>query len=168
MKKEKIILYVGGGAMAGVFSGGVLAGLQKINFYDRIEAIYAGSAGAMNAAYFLSGQTELGASIYFEDLTHDFILPGNIPIGIAKLLWSKYVAELPRDKTRYTVNIDYAMDLISRRKRLTQEKIRERKIDFYVKLFDINIGEIEYVDAKQNDIFSVLRAACCCAPHYPF
>jgi len=168
MKYEKIIIYMGGGSMAGIFSGGVVTQLQEIDFYKNIEAIYAGSAGAMNSAYFLSRQTKLGATIYFEDLTHDFILPKNIPIGIAKLIWSKYVHGLPKDSTRYAVNIDYALDLIRNRKRLFTDVIKKQPIGFYVKLMDIKTGEIKYLDAKEYDIFSLLRAASCCLPYYPF
>lgn len=159
---------MGGGAMAGVFSGGIVSRLQEMDFYKNIEVIYAGSVGAMNSAYFLSKQTELGATIYFDDLTHDFILPKNIPLGIIKLIWSKYVHPLPKDRTRYAVNIDYALDLIRNRKRLLTDVIKKQPIGFYIKLMNAQTGEVTYFDAKKHDIFSLLRASSCCLPYYPF
>ena len=47
---------------------------------NRIEAIYAVSAGVLNGAYFLAGQSELGATVYYDNLTSGFIRPGRIPI----------------------------------------------------------------------------------------
>ncbi len=84
---QKIILYLGGGAMAGVFSGGVLTRLEELNFYDKIQAIYAGSVSAMNASYFLSRQTKLVSRSYFGGQFDNFFLPGNMPSGIFILIW---------------------------------------------------------------------------------
>ena len=44
---KKYILYLGSGVMSGVFSAGVLTVLQRENVYEKIEAIYGASAGAM-------------------------------------------------------------------------------------------------------------------------
>lgn len=164
---SKTIFYLGGGAMAGVFSGGVITRLQEINFYDKIEAIYAGSSGAMNAAYFLSKQTKLGSTIYLDDLTHNFILPKNIPLGIAKLIWNKYIKKLPKDDTRYAVNIDYVFDCINKKPFSTDEIVKQ-PIDFFAKLLNIQTGKIEYLDAKKFGILKVLKATSCIQPYYPF
>lgn len=154
--------------MAGVFSGGVLTRLEELDFYDRIQAIYAGSVGAMNASYFLSRQTKLGASIYFDDLPHNFVLPYNIPIGILKLIWRKYIRRIPRDDTSYSINIDHVIDLISNKKPIIQDKVKNQEIDFYIKVLNTRTGRVVYVDTKNHNLISVLRASSCCAPHYPF
>lgn len=82
MDKEKVVLYLGGGAMAGVFGAGIVTGLQESDFYDRVDTIYSSSAGVFNMAYFLSRQTRLGSSIYYEDLIHDFIHSGKLLLGL--------------------------------------------------------------------------------------
>ena len=82
---KKIVLYCGGGAMSGIFGSGVFAAFREIGLYEKIKVIYAGSAGVMNASYFLTNRVGLGASIYYDDLTSNFIFPFNVPIGICQL-----------------------------------------------------------------------------------
>lgn len=72
--KEKAVLYVGGGAMAGVFGAGVVTRLQEVNAYENFSHAYGASAGAFDIAYFLAKQTRKGSSIYWEDLTKGFII----------------------------------------------------------------------------------------------
>jgi predicted patatin/cPLA2 family phospholipase len=62
-------LVVQGGGMRGVYSASVLAELHRVGHGDRFEAIYATSAGALNAAVLLSGQAPLGLGIYFDELS---------------------------------------------------------------------------------------------------
>ena len=89
---NKLIIYIGGGSMSGIFSAGVVTGLQDMNFYDKIEAIYGGSAGAINAAYFLSKQTKLGSSIYYvyfclHNLAISFIILSVTSLSIILLIF---------------------------------------------------------------------------------
>ncbi len=64
----KIALAIEGGAMRGVVSAGMLAGLEYLGLLPAFDVIYGTSAGAINAAYFIAGQAAYGASIYYEDL----------------------------------------------------------------------------------------------------
>ena len=64
---KDIILIIEGGGILGVFGAGVLTAFQEANIYNRIKCIYATSAGAHDAAYFLTKQSKLGSSIYFKD-----------------------------------------------------------------------------------------------------
>ena len=82
MAKGKVVLYLGGGAMAGVFGAGVVTRLQDVDFYGQVDTIYASSAGVFNVAYFLARQTRLGSSIYYEDLIQGFIHPGRLIPGM--------------------------------------------------------------------------------------
>ena len=90
MKNKKVVLYFGGGAMSGVFGAGVITALEKENIYDKVKAVYGASAGAFNAAYFLTKQTELGSSIYYEDLTKNFIFLSNVLPTTFQRFWKKY------------------------------------------------------------------------------
>lgn len=47
---EKIIVYLGGGAMSGVYGAGVLKGMHDLSLVENVEAIYGSSVGALNAA----------------------------------------------------------------------------------------------------------------------
>jgi len=70
---KNLFLYLGGGAMAGVFSAGVVTKFQELDIYDKIEAVYGASAGALNAAYFLTKQTKFGLDIYAVEMPKNLI-----------------------------------------------------------------------------------------------
>src|SRR6266849_4636903 len=112
MKKQKVIMYLGGGAMLGVFGAGFVTRLQEKGAYKFIEAIYGASAGAMNASYFLSRQTKLGSSIYYEELTKNFILPHNVPHGLWQRVSHRYFKHIPKSQMKDAVNIGYALDVV--------------------------------------------------------
>src|SRR5215469_17428591 len=65
----KIALAIEGGAMRGVVSAGMLAGLEYLGLLPAFDVIYGTSAGAINGAYFVAGQAACGASIYYEDIS---------------------------------------------------------------------------------------------------
>src|SRR5262249_15144218 len=62
-------LAVEGGGMRGVISGAMLSQLEDSGFTNAFDAVYGCSSGAINAAYFLTGQTWYPLSIYYDDLT---------------------------------------------------------------------------------------------------
>ena len=165
LKKPKIILYLGGGAMSGIFSAGVLTKLLELDAYPRIEAIYAGSSGAINGAYFLTKQQF--SSVYYEELTHDFILPPRVFVGLMQLLWNRYIRVLPDEKARNVVNINFAFDIFRNKKPLDIGKLKEQRIPFYAKLLNVATGEIVYMDVRNNgDPLRCLKAAACVKPYY--
>ena len=63
---HKIALVVEGGAMRGVVSGGMVAGLEALGLRDAFDVVYGSSAGACAGAYFLAGQARVGARLYYE------------------------------------------------------------------------------------------------------
>jgi predicted patatin/cPLA2 family phospholipase len=65
---QRLGLVVEGGAMRGVYSAGSLLGLHAMGAASLFDDIYATSAGAVNAAYFLSGSGHLGADSYYRVL----------------------------------------------------------------------------------------------------
>lgn len=129
--------------MSGMVSAGALIALEELGLRNAFDAIYAFSAGAPNAAYFLSGQVRLGASIYYENLIGrqfiNFFKPWRI------------------------VNVPYLMNIFECTKRLEPVRIMNGETSLFVRLQNIVTREIEYVDACQfsaeADFFSLLRAA---------
>jgi predicted patatin/cPLA2 family phospholipase len=65
-----IALAIEGGAMRGVVSAGMVAALEQLGLTQAFDAVYGSSAGAINGAYFLAGQANLGATIYSEDINN--------------------------------------------------------------------------------------------------
>lgn len=164
--KKKAILYMGGGVMLGVYGAGFVSKLEKENAYEKIEAIYGSSAGVMNAAYFLSHQARLGSSIYTEDLVDNFLFPANLPIGTAQRLWNRYVFQIPREKMKNVVNIDYVLDIIKNKKPLNIKRISKSKIKFFIELLNLKTGEIDRKKFNIKNAFDLFRAAITVVPYY--
>lgn len=160
-------MYLGGGAMAGVFSGGVLNALDKLDFQENVEAVYAVSAGALNAAYFLTKQTDLGSSIYLEDLPGRFILPFKIPLGLFQLFWNRFIKNLsPESKIYNVIDVDYLFNVVKNKKRLDISELKKQKINFYIKLLNISTGDCEYLNIRDGNPLMILRAAVDVKPYY--
>ena len=126
--KRNIVLVCPGGAMAGVFGSGVFTAFEKANLYPQIKTIYAGSAGALNAAYFLTRQTRLGASVYLDDLTEDkFIKPKYILLAYWQRL-IKYIKKDPEKDLVSPIDLDYLFQIIKKgKKKLDIEKLLKSK-----------------------------------------
>ena len=151
--------------MSGIFGAGVFTAFQEMNLYKKIKAIYGGSAGVMNAAYFLARQSELGSSIYYEDLTINFMFPFNVPIGIWQLFWNRHVNRL--HKINNVVNIDYIFEIIKHKKVLDAKRLKKQSIKFYAKLLNTSNGKIEYFDVrKSKNPLNILKAAISVKPYY--
>jgi predicted patatin/cPLA2 family phospholipase len=66
---RKLALVLEGGAMRAAGPAGGVVALGHLGLAEVFDEVYATSAGVMNAGYFLSGQADMGITIYFEDLT---------------------------------------------------------------------------------------------------
>jgi len=158
-------LILTGGANAGIFSAGILSAFQEMNIYPRIKAVYGGSSGAMNSAFFLTKNMESGSGIYIEDLTHDFEFPHRIPYGIAQRYWSRYIKRIPEKNIKQVVDIEYVMNILRQKDKLDYIKLKHQRIPFYVNLFNISKGRNEYVPIDKAEPEKILRAAVSIAPY---
>ncbi len=162
---EKIVLYLGGGAMSGTYGAGVLKGLHDNNFVEQIEAIYAGSVGVLNTAYLLSNQAEIGPTIYFEDLQKGFLFPFNIFWGTIDLIYNRFIRKI-KNSTHNVVNIDYVYNVIANIKPIDIEVIKNNPIEFYIKVLRVDTGETEYKSFKEHPTLDLLKAAITVKPYY--
>lgn len=139
---RKIALVFEGGGMRGVCSGGGAVALDHLGLPSMFDAVYATSAGVMNASYLLSGQAKLGIRIYYEDLTRRrFINPFR--------LWK-------------IMDMDYVFDeVVKRSKPLDVPRLLSSHADFYVAMMDMNQAESHLVDVKRSksDVLQTLKAA---------
>ena len=144
--------------MQGVFGAGVATAFQEQNIYPKINAVYGASAGAMVGAYFLSKQTRIGSSIFWEDFSKDFISYKGFAIGVWQRLQDRFIKAVPQNKLRDAVNSNYMMSVVTDKKRLDTAQILTQNIPLYVKLFNIDTHSIEYIDARRSDILEILKA----------
>lgn len=135
----KTALIVGGGGMRAAFSAGALRGFEKSGMADIFDIVVGVSAGAPICAYFLSGQTTLGTSIYLKELAENKFI--NLT-RISKIM-----------------DIDY-LDFVFRNiKPLDQEYIRSSRSKFYVTVTDAKTGKGELLDMKDQKI-DIVSAIC--------
>ena len=144
----KIGLIIEGGGMRGAFSGGAMIGLEKLGLTDCFDYVYASSSGSCAGAYFLSKQTELGSSIYYEDLDgHKFIKP-----------W----------KLSQAADVDFLCDTIFRhRKKLDTTKVKKNRAIFKIFVADADHGDCMYYTNKDEvDLIQVIKASCAMPAFY--
>jgi predicted patatin/cPLA2 family phospholipase len=132
LDKRKIGLVVEGGSMRGVLSAGSLLAVDLLGFRDCFDAVYAVSAGSVNAAYFLSGQGVAGITVYFDDISsRRFINPWRF--------WK-------------IVDIDYVYDhIVPHKKPLDEAAILRSRQSFYVTATDTDSGKSVLLDTKTGD-----------------
>jgi predicted patatin/cPLA2 family phospholipase len=139
-------LLVQGGGMRGVISAAMLSALDDMGYKNSFDVVFGCSAGAMNAAYFLAGETWYPLSIYYDDLaTEDFV---------------NFLRPLRR---RPILNLEYAFDQVVRqRKPLAADAAIACSIAFRVALTTLDPPEALIVSdfSSGEDLISALRASC--------
>ncbi len=128
--------------MRAVCSAGGAVALAHLGFTDLFDEVYATSAGAMNASYFLSNQPELGISVYFDSCTTRSFLN---PLRVWKV-----------------IDIDYLFDrVVSRDKPLDVNKVLSSRTTLFVAVIDKRTGAGTVINTKatRSPLLSVLKAA---------
>jgi predicted patatin/cPLA2 family phospholipase len=121
----KIALAIEGGAMRGVVSSGMVAGLEYLGLLPAFDVIYGTSAGAINGAYFVAGQAAYGTSIYYEDINNtQFMnllrcLCGDRPLSLEFLFEHVMINEKPLNWRRV---LDSQIELVPVAASLSQAK----------------------------------------------
>lgn len=67
-RKERLGLVLEGGGMRGSVVAGAALALEQLGLRSTFSACYGSSAGAIAAAYFMSGQATWGTSIFYDEL----------------------------------------------------------------------------------------------------
>lgn len=121
----KIALAIEGGAMRGVVSSGMVAGLEYLGLLPAFDVIYGTSAGAINGAYFVAGQAAYGTRIYYEDINSlQFMNPlrclcGDRPLSLEFLFEHVMINEKPLNWRRV---LDSHIELVPVAASLSQAK----------------------------------------------
>jgi predicted patatin/cPLA2 family phospholipase len=140
--KEKIGLVVQGGGMRAVYSMGALAALEEMGFGQCFDHVAGSSAGALNGAYFITGQAGYGVETYVNHLTHKNFVN---PLRVKKML-----------------DIDYLVDHIGKKaRRLDIEKLRSAHTMLHIPLTEFSNGKARYVTNRTPgiDLWEVFRAS---------
>lgn len=139
---RKLALVFDGGAMRAVGPAGGAVALEHLGFTDIFDEVYATSAGVMNASYFLSGQGDMGITIYFDDLTTGRFIN---PLRFWKI-----------------VDVDYLInEIVLKKKPLDTQRVLNSPTRFYATVMDQATGEASLIDVKRSkaSLLTIIKAA---------
>lgn len=138
-EKSRCALIVEGGGMRGAISLGALLGLS-LSHLRWPDTIYASSAGAFNACYYLAGGISIGARLYVESLSSPEF------ISLARF-WR-------------VLDLDYAIRCIRERHPIDWHRVRAAPARLQVAVMDSQSGDISFLDpAHSASPLEVLRAS---------
>lgn len=138
---RKLALVVEGGGMRGVLSAGALLALDVLGYRGVFDEVYATSAGAVNAAYFLSGQGRQGITVYFDDICNRRFIN---PLRVWKI-----------------VDVEFVYDqVVTCVKPLDEHAVRTQPAELFFSVTDVETGENRLLDVKAlpDSIPRMLRA----------
>ncbi|GAB3413622.1 patatin-like phospholipase family protein [Flindersiella endophytica] len=139
----RVGLAIQGGGMRGVVTGAMLTALEELGLHRAFDAIYATSSGALNAAYFLGGQTWRPLQIYWNHLsTPRFVDPRRLFTGDV-------------------LNLDYAFDnVLGELEPLDYDSVLDSKVPLHVAVTLVDELRTEVVSEfrSKQDLIDALRA----------
>jgi predicted patatin/cPLA2 family phospholipase len=141
---ERIALIIEGGALRGAISCGAVDALYQLGYGQCFDEVWGNSSGALNAAYFVSGQISLGTTIYYENATDPaFINLRNWPDPLA---------------------VDWLIEnWIAAGKPLDVPAVMRSGTDLYIAATDAETGETRFFSNRENRpeiIIPALQASC--------
>lgn len=124
----RVALTVAGGGMRGAITAAMCAQLEDAGFRDAFDAVYGCSAGAINAAYFVSqpaGTCWYPLSIYYEDLSGGRLIRYSGPL-----------------RGRQALDLDYVFDdVLGSKKPLNYDAAVGSQTKLVVLTTDVDAGE---------------------------
>ena len=131
--------------MRGVVSAGMLVGLEELGLLEAFDAVYGASAGAVNGAYFVSGQVGSCIGIYSEDINN-----------------SRFISLLRSFTNRPVLSLSYLMDeVMVRRKILDWQSVLDSPVRFKIaasSLSELRVRLLEDFRDREH-LFAALRAS---------
>lgn len=155
--------------MKTVFGAGIATGLEEApkseEIYSRTKASVGCSGGAFDESYWISGQTRLGSSIYYEDLPSFFINKPQVIPAFASRLWHGERLNSLDKKIIQAIDVDGLMSVMKTKKILDVDAINNSEIPSFVSVMDVEEGRINYIDLK-GDVLKNLKRAAHLFPYY--
>ena len=162
-----LVIYFSAGAMSGVFSSGLSKAFQEGGVNAYVDSVYGNSAGGLTGLCFLSNQVDMGAQLYWEDLSGtQYIrwnrLPGYVLKGFSNAIF----------RTRFTLepvfDIDYIEGILRTRKKINYSNFASSGMRLFMIVYNLVTSQHEFLEVeKEADIIPMLRATGGGHPAYP-
>ncbi|MFA6255835.1 MAG: patatin-like phospholipase family protein [Candidatus Absconditabacterales bacterium] len=131
--KKKYTLVISGGGTRGFYALGILKGLEKLGYKDKIEAIYGVSAGAIVGSYRAAGYSA-------QEIYDIFFDKRSFGISSINIFSKKSLLKLNYFEKRFTQNLP--------------KKITDLKIKTYIGTTDVKTGKFLLFD--EGDLIPIL------------
>lgn len=159
---KDIILIVGGGGMAGIFSSGVLKAFEDDAIAGRIHSVYAVSVGAFTAARLLVRESELGSRTFYTRFNTDRFMHGHFVRYFFQVLKRKRSPDARVDDifdfdyfTEIALHSEYKIDMV---------KLVASTTPFYVKVFNRSNKCNQYLLVKEPYTYDAIMASASVTP----
>jgi predicted patatin/cPLA2 family phospholipase len=142
----KVGLVAPGGGMRGVVSGAMMSALEDLGYKDAFDVVYGFSAGAVNAAYFIAGDTWYALSIYYDHLASDRFLDFTRPFRGMPIM-----------------SLDYVFDVVAAELNpLDYDAVRNSALPLVVAITMVDTKEPELIRSfhSNDDLKEALIASC--------
>lgn len=147
----ELVVFVGGGAMRGVFSAGALSALCKLGVREKVSAIYGISAGAFNAAHFALNTPERMVEWYEQQVPHSRIFQFTTPLAALR--------------GREVIDMRAALEVLERTNLFDPKALQQCSTPVYFGVVNAESKEFVFKDARRPDSLELLRAS---STIYPF
>ena len=137
---RRVGLIVEGGAMRGVISCAALMALEELGMTEVFDEVYGGSAGAVNAAYFLAGQAAYATTLYYQKINNTRFL---------RRFWHRKI-----------VDIDDLFDsIIAGSRPLRTDKVLASRSQLFVTIADACTGEafLGHAQSSRTPLLTLLK-----------
>lgn len=138
-------LCVEGGAMRGVVSAGMVAGIEQLNLLNVFDVVVGCSAGAANAAYLVAGRATAGATIYHTKINNRSFIDATRAL-----------------RARPAVSLAFLVDDVMRRQEpLDTDAILRSPVPLFIVASNVDTGESDSLGnyADGDDILGCIRAS---------
>lgn len=165
-----------GGSMSGIFGAGYLFYAEKHPEFRQIvkpKLFDCSSSGGINVPFALAGQVAQGIKIYTDYLPGNFLFPGKIIPGIAQRAWNRFVyetgipglKEIPRDKLKMPVDIDFLFHIIENEVGLDIARIEKSETPANVRIYNPFTAKTSHMDLRK-DTLNRMRGTAGIIPYY--
>ena len=165
--KRDIVMYLGPGAMSGIFSVGVMQAVAESSMADRICAMYGVSAGSVTGMYFLSGQLEQAGRLYTEDMSGEkYIRWRQLSAYFLQILSNRVLrTHVPTTPLFQSSVVETA---VTGTRQVDMTAYNQSAIDMKYISYRLDTGTHEYLEIQSAaDIVPVIKATTSGQPGHP-
>ena len=165
--ERDIVIYLGPGAMAGIFSVGFMQVVMESPVAERICAMYGVSAGSVTGLYARSGQLDQAARLYIEDMSGEqYIRWQQLPAYFLQILSNRVLRTHVRTTPLFQSSV--VETAVTSKRQVDITAYNQSTVDMKYISYRLDTGTHEYLEIQSAaDIVPVIKATTSGQPGHP-